>query len=123
MAKIGEIIRFVDDIKPNAFTDAQKLQWLNELEGKIQVLILCSPAEELRPAYVLPGDADTQALVPKPYDKLYWMYLGAMIDFGNGEYSKYQNSMILFNDAYEDYAKAYLREHRPEGNGGYAGVW
>ena len=122
MASIGEIIRFIDDIKPNAFTEGQKLQWLNELEGKIQVLILRTPAEELRAAYVLPGDADTDTLVPRPYDKLYWMYLGAMIDFGNGEYSKYQNSMIMFNDAYEDFANAYLRAHRPEGFGGYTGI-
>ena len=34
--KLRESILFADSLKPNAFTEEQKLLWLNELEGRIQ---------------------------------------------------------------------------------------
>ena len=51
--------------------------------------------------------------VRPPHDKLYSAYLTAMIDFGNGEYNKYQNSMQLFNLAFGEYARWYADHFRP----------
>lgn len=108
MAKLGDVLSYVDEIRPNAYTDEQKLKWLNELEGTIQQLVLQRKAEETV-LYQLPRDRITELLAPFPHDKMYWMYLCAMIDFANGEYSKYQNSMAMFNDAYGEYEKWHMR--------------
>ena len=51
--------------------------------------------------------------VRPPHDKLYAAYLTAMIDFANGEYNKYQNSMQLFNLAFGEYARWYADNFRP----------
>ena len=118
---IHEVMQFADGVKPNAFEDAQKLRWLNELEGKIQTLVLHRAQKDVV-EYALPRDASVELLVPKPFDKVYWMYLCAMVDFANGEYSKYQNSMEMANDAYAEYAKWYMRnfheDYRGESTGG-----
>ncbi len=120
--KLRELFDFVDGVKPNAFEDDAKLRWLNELEGKIQSLIYHTETDKIV-AHALPVDEMRQLLVPAPYDKVYWMWLCAMIDFANGEYDKYQNAMVMANDAYSEYAKWYMRNFHedytaPSGGGG-----
>ena len=121
MAKLNDVLSYVDEIRPNAFTDEHKLKWLNELEGTIQQLVLRRKPEETV-LYQLPGDGVTELLAPFPHDKVYWMYLCAMLDFANGEYSKYQNSMAMFNAAYGEYEKWHMRgtavTYAPGGSGG-----
>ena len=106
--KISECIQRIDDLRPNGYGDDQKTQWLSELDGKIQAVVLHLPVEEMR-AYTFPEDSERELLARYPHDRMYPLYLAAMIDFANGEYSKYQNSMAMFNDAYGEYAKWYLR--------------
>lgn len=48
--------------------------------------------------------------VPPPYDRVYWLYLTAMLHFADGEYDRYQNSMALFNSAYGDYIRRLAAE-------------
>ena len=48
-----------------------------------------------------------------PFDKLYRLYLAALIHFANGEYDRYQNSMALFNSAWGEYIRWYSRVHCP----------
>lgn len=114
---VREAIDRVDAIKPNAFDDNAKLAWLNELEGDIQVQIHGLEPEDLT-AYQLPANSAAALLVPAPFDRLYPLRLGAMVDFANGEYDKYQNSMAMANGAYQDYAAWYIRKH-PKGGGRY----
>lgn len=45
---IREIIDYVDEIKPNSYTDAIKLAWLNEIEGKVQSEIMMLALPECR---------------------------------------------------------------------------
>ncbi len=54
-----------------------------------------------------------EVAVRPPHDKLYAAYLTAMIDFANGEYNKYQNSMQLFNLAFGEFARWYADNFRP----------
>lgn len=48
-----------------------------------------------------------------PYDELYLAYLKMKIDEENGETARYNNSAILFNSHYDNYAKWYQKYHRP----------
>ena len=106
--KLRESILFADSLKPNAFTEEQKLLWLNELEGRIQSLIHGFDSDKVI-RYTLPEDEERELIVPSPYDSVYWKWLCAMIDYANGEYDKYTNGQIAANSVYQDYAKWVIR--------------
>lgn len=109
---IRTVIDMVDAVKPNAFPDNVKAEWLNEVEGMVQTdIMLLSIADVVR--YTLPDDAQTVMLVKPPHDKLYGVYLMAMVDFANGEYDKYANTMQLFNNYWTEYVRWYNRHYRP----------
>ena len=52
-------------------------------------------------------------MVRSPHDKIYAAYLTAMIDYANGEYNKYQNTMQMFNGYWGEYCRWYARTFRP----------
>lgn len=109
---LKEVIRFVDDIKPNAFSNAQKTQWINQVEGMVQTEVFLRAVEGVQ-AYAWPADRDTELLVHPPNDKLYLSYLTAMIDYANGEYDRYQNTMQMFNGDYSEFAVWFADRYRP----------
>lgn len=96
-----QVLARVKALKPTPFDDEKLLYWLGEVEGLILVQVLL-----LQPTSVQPLEAatDDQLTAPYPFDKLYLQYLMAQIDYANGEYRKYDNSMALFN--------AYLGEYQ-----------
>lgn len=110
--KLNEVIRMVDDIKPNAFGDEAKTAWINECEGMVQTqIMLIAPADIIQ--YEYDKDAETELLALPPHNKIYWAYLTAMVDFANGEYNKYQNTMQVFNAYFGEYMRWYARVYRP----------
>lgn len=113
---IDEIIANVDEIKPNVYTDEDKTKWISDLDGKLcrEVMHRDSVA-----GYEYPRDADTQALVGAPYDDIYTFYLMAMIDFCNKDYGMYMNTMEMFNNAFDIFAKQYIRNNMPPNSGGF----
>lgn len=50
--KLMDAIRYVDRIKPNAFTDEDKARWISEVEGLVCTEVFLIDAREFRP-YVL----------------------------------------------------------------------
>lgn len=114
MSTIKEVLDRVDARKPNAFTADQKTAWLSELEGLIALnvfLMDISEAEQFR--YAHPEAQYTQLLVRFPHDCLYELWLEAKIDMANGEYDKYQNAMIQYNEAYSNFVKWFARVYAP----------
>lgn len=112
MAIIKNVIAYADDIKPNRFSESTKVQWLNEAEGYIQtdvMMIALADIVQYDPAVHM----DTELLVKPPHDKLYAVYLCAMIDFANGEYDKYNNTMQMYNEFLGEYIKWYTMNFRP----------
>ena len=190
---INELMDFVDRVKPNAFSPAEKTVWLNEAEGLVQTDVLLFAEPSIR-AYVyesswegtgvsfpddqtmvIPSSTDfhaggavtvtgcsdyginnvsekkiiecshdgcvlkfekgtfpktgsegetgtvtvsfdggpTELLISAPYHKIYYTYVMAMIDFANGEYNKYQNSMALFNSFFDCFTRWYAQNYRP----------
>lgn len=49
MATLKSVIDMVDEIKPNAFSNEAKTQWLNECEGLVQTEVLLSQAKRSSP--------------------------------------------------------------------------
>lgn len=105
MTVIGAI-RMADGLKNNDYSMEMKIAWVNEIEGKVRMEIM---HEKTFVPFALPDDEDAQLAAPVPYDKLYRYYLCAMIDYANGEYDKYQNSMAMFNESYGDFWRHYIK--------------
>ena len=70
-----------------------------------------------------PDDGDVQLLVPTPYDRLYDLYLIAMLEFTLREYSSYNNSMAAFNDALEKFSHDYRGTHMPVSHGDFINIF
>ena len=58
----------------------------------------------------------TELLVPAPYDDIYIRYLEMQIDYANGEYGKYNNSKVMYNETYTVFKRYYNRTHMPKGS-------
>ena len=60
-----------------------------------------------------------ETYVKHPHDKLYYLYVIAMMDFANHEYEKYANDTMVFNEALDDFAKYWQRKYRYSHKEGY----
>jgi hypothetical protein len=115
---ITESIARINSLKPNSYSDIDKIRWLSELDGKIKSEVI--DTHEGSEGVVFNGyDENTIAnatnlLVPSPYDNLYVLWLESKIDYYNGEYARYNNSSTAFNVAYLEFAKYYNRTHMPK---------
>ena len=117
---IIEAINRVDTMKPNNYSQQEKMYWLSVLDGTVKAEII--DTHEGGEAISFSGypentRLETELLIPKPYDEVYIRYLEMQIDYANGEYGKYNNSMILFNNAYSAFERFYNREHMPISRG------
>ena len=114
---IIEKITEVDVLHPNGFDQNNKIAWLSNLDGRIKEEII--DTHEGGDGVIFkgytPDDTNTELIVPAPYDELYRYWLEAQIDYANGEYTKYNNSMAMFNTAYSAYERYYNRTHMPKG--------
>lgn len=117
---IREAISRTDEVKPNAYSEARKIMWLSELDGMIKTEIIDTHqgGESVSFAgYDIDTDTTKELIVPSPYDVLYLRYLEMKIDYSNGEYGKYNNSMVMFDAAYTAFKNDYNRKHMPMSRG------
>ena len=115
---ISEAISRIDAIKSNAYGNNSKMYWLSMLDGRIKKEIIDTHEGAENVAFSGYTDStpyDTTLLVPAPYDDIYQKWLESCIDYANGEYGKYNNSVTVFNDAYAAYERYYNRTHMPHG--------
>jgi hypothetical protein len=117
---IAEAISKVDALKPNTYEQSIKIDWLSNLDARIKTQII--DAHECKNHIFFYGydenDMDTELLACTPYDEMYLRWLEAMIDYHNSDDDRYNNAIILFNNAYKGYKDYYTRTHMPLSNGG-----
>ena len=115
--KIIEAIQKVDALKPNNYSQEDKIEWLSTLDGIIKREII--DTHEGGEAIVFNGydmsSLETELLIPAPYDDIYIKWLEAQINYNIGEIGKYNNSMTMYNSAYSTYERYYNRKHMPIG--------
>lgn len=99
---ITQLITKVREEKPNSFTDAKLIEYINEIEVEV--------AKELRYSYDdIPKYEDTAEdkaltlLAVPPYDRLYVSYLKSQIDYANEEYASYQLNALQHNQDFTDF--------------------
>lgn len=116
---INQVIELVDSVKPNACTQEQKLRWVNELDGKVHEEVIKTHEGWDGEEFVPYDDMEQTLLIPFPHDGLYASYITAQIDLVNGDISRYNNSITVFQAAYSDFAAWYNRTHMPTQRGGW----
>lgn len=196
---LKELFDYVDEIKPNAFSNETKTIWLNEVEGMVQTEIFLNAETDVfeykfsftvntgiffpnehtiglsdktlltkfRPGGKIirfaPGSphtanartemtiqainadglvmdqtfatsmtevtaelnyygGDVELLAEAPHFKLYPEYIMARIDYANGEYDKYQNTMQMFNAFWGEFSRWFARTYNPADRKGRWGV-
>ena len=113
--KINEAIGIVNELKPNAYSQDRKVEWLSALDSMVQRLVYDTHegAPESRfDGYPHEVDPNTELLV-KGHDQMYIRWLCAQIDLNQGAYNKYNNEIELFNVEWSRYEGEYHRTHMP----------
>lgn len=110
---LKEIIDFTDRVKPNAYDEAVKTVWLNELEYAIQADIF-GRTEDFTAHDWSESGGEEEMLVPEPWQKVYYTWLEARIDAANGEWDEYANAMTLYNTFMGEYERYYARTYLDE---------
>ena len=108
----------IDELKPNSYSQPEKIKWLSSLDGVIKREIIDTHEggeNVVFNGYGEEADLTTELLVPAPYDDIYLRWLESQIDYSNGEYGKYNNSISMYNTAYTAFANYYNRTHMPIG--------
>lgn len=116
---IIEAINRLDKIKPNGYDQSDKVTWLSELDGMVKQTVTDTHegGEDISfTGYDATTPLDTVLLIPSPYDSAYLDWLSAKIDFADGEYARYNNSMTRFNDTFLAFSRFYNRKNMPKGS-------
>lgn len=116
---IIEAINRIDALKPNNYSQEDKVAWLSQIDGSIKKEIIDTHegGETIRfSGYNEETPLDTELLVPSPYDDVYVKWLEAQIDYANSEYGRYNNSMVAYNSALTSFERFYNRNNMPKGN-------
>lgn len=108
----NKVIEIVDRLRENPYSEEDKLRWISDLDSIVRRLVIQDT--EAVP-YMFPDDIDRELLIPYPFDNCYELYLEAMIDYYNREYGNYNNSAMVFENRFNEYKKAYIREHAARG--------
>ena len=113
---IIEAINLIDSLKPNNYTQIEKVAWLSTLDTAIKKDIIDthegSEAVTFN-GYTAETPVETELLVPAPYDEMYLFWLQSKIDYWNADMGKYNNSISMYNTVYNNFERAYNREHKP----------
>ena len=116
--KVIEAIQKVDALKPNNYSQEDKIKWLSTLDGIIKTEIIDTHeggSEVIFNGYDM-NSLETELLVPAPYDEIYIKWLEAQINYNIGEIGKYNNSMTMYNTALSTFERYYNRKHMPKGH-------
>ena len=117
---IIEAISSLNEVKPNIYSQTEKIKWLSRLDGiiKSEIIDTHEGGDKITfSGYDENVDLSTELLVPHPYDEIYIRYLEMQIDYANNEYGKYNNSREMYTAAYDAYARYYNRNNMPISKG------
>ena len=114
---IKECIDRVDSVKPNQYSDEDKVRWLSFLDGIIINEVLkthegYNEEYDLFQGYTT-DNMDVALVAEPPYDAMYEAYLKMKIDEENGETTRYNNSSTMFNSYLGVYKRWYNKNHMP----------
>lgn len=118
--KICEAISQINSLKPNTYSDKQKIYWLSQLEAmvKVQVIDTHEGGERIPfDGFTEYTDTRTQLFMPAPFDMAYLYWLEAQIHYANEDIDMYNSAIMMFNTAFREYKDHYTKTHATKGTG------
>ena len=115
---IMEALEKIDALKHNAYSQQEKITWLSRLDAmvKAQIIDTHQGGEQVDfQGYGPQTPLDTVLLAPEPFDEMYLHWLGAQMDYHNGEADRYNAAIVLFNAVYDGFANYYNRTRMAKG--------
>ncbi len=106
------IIAQCDALRPNAYTQEEKLRWLWQFDALMQKQTAHLDVFAIAPQ---PYTPESELLIEDAFCDIYVKYLLSQIDFANGETGRYNASAVLFNSAYARYLEYLTRRNLPKG--------
>lgn len=112
---IEHAIAQCDQRRPNQYTKEDKIEWLAELDSRVFQDVLAIHEGDLPDyePYVKDTPVDTEMLVAVPYERIYPLWLFAMVDYHNNDLQRYNASAAMFEQVYGEYRAWYNRMHMP----------
>ena len=113
--KVREILARIMQIRPHAYTDEEMIGMLNTIEGRVYTDIF-QKAEGFDGEFIpfQEGEEERELAVPAPFDELYLFFLMSRVDFLNGDTGRYNDTMVLLQNAWNEYAAYYRENHKPK---------
>ena len=113
--RVQDAIEKADRLRPNRFSDMEKIEWLSILDGQVYDEVISRYEENVD--VVFDGydeeHMNEDLLIPDTYAKVYVDYLMAQIDFYNRDMGMYNNQIAVFSNGYQDFKNWYIRNHMP----------
>ena len=118
--KICEAIANINSLKPNTYSDKQKIYWLSQLEAMVKVQVIDTHEGGDRipfDGFTEDTDTQTQLFMPAPFDMAYIYWLEAQIHYANEDIDMYNSAIMMFNASFSEYKADYKRNHATKGTG------
>ena len=111
---VGKIIGYMSELRGQEYDTEPLTARLSELEGQLidEIVNLAEGVQvEFKP-FNYNTDWDKQLSAPDRFMDVYTNYLMAKIDFHNQESERYNNDVVMYQAAYDQYAAWYIRSHK-----------
>ena len=110
---ILQAIHQVDALIPNTCPQNRKVDWLSQLDGMLHTQTLSPAGNVPYVPYDPQGSGEQVLLAQPPFDRIYPLWLEAQIHYFNGEITRYNNAIALFNTQYSALGDHHLRSKMP----------
>ncbi len=111
---LNDILAWAEEMRPSAYSQERLTEWIEDVESALWEQVLLQRSQKA--LYTLPDDGDKRLLLPDRWRPLYTAWLGAMIDYANGEYTQYENELTQFNSYVNQLAAWYAQNYAPADN-------
>lgn len=118
--KICEAISQINSLKPNTYSDKQKIYWLSQVESMIKRLVIDAHegGEQVSFAgFTEDTSTETELFMPEPFSMGYVYWLEAQIHYANEDIDMYNSAILMFNASFSEYKSDYKRTHATKGYG------
>ncbi|MBR3963877.1 MAG: hypothetical protein IKJ80_00530 [Clostridia bacterium] len=117
---IAKVLERIDSLVQNTYTAQDKIAWLSRLDAMIKKTVIDThEGAEITTfeGYDDRTDKNTELIVPEPYDDIYLYWLESQINYYNGEYDRYNTTLLMYQAALEAFGDYYRRDHMPKSVG------
>ena len=112
---INRALELIEQTHPSQYDRDTLIGWLSDLDKKAYEFQLNHEGEWAIDfgGYTESTSGDTEMLIPSPYDEIYPFYLDMKVSLSDRDYAFYNNSAVLFEQAWKNYTYHVNRTHKP----------